>query len=182
MDSEPRTQNSEPDLMARESEILEKSAQVGERLRARASTLAVAESCTGGGLADAITDIPGSSDYFLGGIVSYSNSAKQRLLGVDPGTLDKHGAVSPQVARQMAEGVRKAFGADFGAGITGIVGPGGGTAEKPVGLVYIAVASRGGVDVQRHRWSEDRRGNKLRSVEAALSALLTAVEVLRIED
>ena len=175
MNSESRTQNPEPDLRARASAILEKSAQLGERLRARSHTLAVAESCTGGGLADAITDIPGSSDYFLGGVVSYSNSAKQRLLGVDPGTLEKHGAVSPQVARQMAEGVRRAFGADFGAGITGIVGPGGGTSEKPVGLVYIGVVGPEGVDVQRHRWTEDRRGNKLLSVEAALHALLAAV-------
>ena len=175
MNPESRTQNSEPDLRARATAILEKSARLGDRLRARRLTLAVAESCTGGALADVITDVAGSSDYFLGGIVSYSNNAKQRLLGVDPATLEKQGAVSPQVARQMAEGVRRAFGSDFGAGITGIVGPGGGTAEKPVGLVYIAVASPEGVDVQRHRWTEERRGNKLLSVEAVLTALLAAV-------
>lgn len=153
--------------------ILEKSTELGERLRTRGMTLAVAESCTGGALADVITDVPGSSDYFLGGVVSYSNSAKQRMLGVAPGTLEKHGAVSAQVARQMAKGVRRAFGADLGAGVTGIVGPGGGSTEKPVGLVYISVATPEGAEVQRYRWTEDRRGNKLLSVEAALTALLS---------
>lgn len=175
MEDEVRTQNRELDLQARGVAILEKSVELGARLRSRGLTLAVAESCTGGALADAITDVAGSSDYFLGGIVSYSNSAKERLLGVASGTLEKHGAVSPQVARQMAIGVRRAFGADLGAGITGIVGPGGGTAEKPVGLVYISIATPEGVEIQRHRWAEDRRGDKLLSVEAALGALLARV-------
>jgi PncC family amidohydrolase len=150
----------------------DKSAQLGERLRTSGQTLSVAESCTGGALADAITDVPGSSDYFLGGVVSYSNSAKEKLLEVDPNTLAHHGAVSAQVARQMAEGVRRAFATSLGVGITGIVGPGGGTPDKPVGLVYLAVAAPEGTEVQRHRWSKDRRGNKLLSVEAALTALL----------
>lgn len=159
----------------RQRSIREKAEALGERLRSRGLTLATAESCTGGGLADAITDVAGSSDYFLGGVVSYSNGAKQRLLGVDEGTLAKHGAVSAQVARQMAEGVRRVLGSSAGVGITGIVGPGGGSAEKPVGLVYVAVATDEGVEVQRHHWGEDRRGNKMLSVEAALTMVLAAV-------
>jgi PncC family amidohydrolase len=173
MDPEVKAEDSDPRLRAREDSIAAKSVELGERLRARGLTLAVAESCTGGAMADAITDIAGSSDYFLGGVVSYSNDAKRLLLGVEQGTLDKHGAVSAQAARQMAEGARRALGAGLGAGITGVAGPGGGTPEKPVGLVYICVATSEGADVQRYRWTEDRRGNKLLSVEAALMALLS---------
>lgn len=152
-----------------------KAAMLGELLRTRAMTLAVAESCTGGGLADIITDVAGSSDYFLGGVVSYANSAKERMLGVDPVLLASHGAVSEPVARAMAEGARRRFGADLAAGITGIVGPGGGTVEKPVGLVYIAVSSAEGTSVRRHLWNQDRVGNKRHSVEAALDQLIEAL-------
>jgi PncC family amidohydrolase len=146
--------------------------QLDGLLRSRGLSLATAESCTGGGLSDAITDVPGSSDYFLGGIVSYSNSAKERLLGVDPRLLAAHGAVSESVAMAMAEGACRALGADVGVGITGIAGPGGGSQEKPVGLVYVAVASADGQTVRRYIWREDRVGNKRRSVEAALALLL----------
>lgn len=153
----------------------EKAAQLGEILRSRNLQLAVAESCTGGGLADAITNVPGSSDYFLGGVVSYSNGAKERVLGVDTDLLLTHGAVSEPVARAMANGVRRLFSADLAVGITGIIGPGGSSDEKPVGLVFIAVASPTGTTIQRYQWDRDRVGNKHLSVAAALDQLLQAV-------
>ncbi|HEY3378971.1 MAG TPA: competence/damage-inducible protein A [Armatimonadota bacterium] len=113
---------------------------VGKLLRDAEMTLAVAESCTGGLLGGRITGVPGSSDFFQGGIISYSNTVKQRLLHVAPATLAAHGAVSAATAREMAEGVVKATGAAIGISITGVAGPGGGSDEKPVGLVYLAVA------------------------------------------
>ncbi len=151
---------------------IEASKRLGQRLRALGFTLAVAESCTGGGLADAVTDVAGSSDYFLGGVVAYANRVKEQLLGVDPAVLATQGAVSEPVAIQMAEGVRRGLGSDLGVGITGIVGPGGGSAEKPVGLVYIAVAGPRGHAVRRYLWAGDRIGNKRSSVQAALELLL----------
>jgi len=111
------------------------------RLLARKKkTLALAESCTGGFIANAITNVPGASEIFLGGIVAYSNGVKEKFLGVRPETLKKHGAVSGFIAREMAEGARKKFGADFAIAVTGIAGPGGGTKAKPVGTVFIALA------------------------------------------
>jgi PncC family amidohydrolase len=145
-------------------------------LRARGLTIATAESCTGGGVSDAITNVAGSSDYFLGGIVAYSNSAKERLLGVEPKMLSAHGAVSEAVAVAMAEGACRALGTEVGIGVTGIAGPGGGSPEKPVGLVYVAVASPGGAEARRYIWKEDRVGNKRRSVEAALGLVLEHLE------
>ena len=115
-------------------------ALVVEKLRAAGKTLATAESCTGGLLAKRITDIAGSSDVFEMGCVTYANRVKENLLGVPHETLEAHGAVSEETARAMAEGIVRASGADVGVGITGIAGPGGGTAEKPVGLVYIALS------------------------------------------
>jgi PncC family amidohydrolase len=141
----------------------------------RGVTLAVAESCTGGLVADAITDVAGSSGYFLGGIVSYSNEVKERLLGVPGDVLAAHGAVSAQTAMAMATGVRDQFGASVGASVTGIAGPDGGTAEKPVGLTYVAVAGPDGVDVRRHLWSGERIANKTSSAEAVLELLLERV-------
>ncbi|MCG2817113.1 MAG: competence/damage-inducible protein A, partial [Candidatus Aminicenantes bacterium] len=113
---------------------------VGTLLRARKETLAAAESCTGGLLSHRLTNIPGSSDYFLMGVVTYSNSAKISLLDIPDQLIERHGAVSLPVASAMAEGIRKTAGADYGLGITGIAGPGGGTTAKPVGLVCIALA------------------------------------------
>jgi nicotinamide-nucleotide amidase len=113
-------------------------------------TLALAESCTGGCLAQRVTDVPGASAAFLGGVVSYANSAKEKFLGVRPETLAGHGAVSEAVAREMAAGARAEFGSDFALAVTGIAGPGGGSPEKPVGLVFIALASAAGVEVKRH--------------------------------
>jgi PncC family amidohydrolase len=107
-------------------------------------TLAIAESCTGGGLANRVTNVPGSSAVLLGGVVAYSNEVKQEFLGVRAETLAAHGAVSEAVAREMAEGARSRFGADFALAVTGIAGPDGGTREKPVGTVFIALAGEFG--------------------------------------
>jgi PncC family amidohydrolase len=141
----------------------------------RGVTLAVAESCTGGLVADAITDVPGSSGYFAGSVVSYSNEAKERLLGVLESALAAHGAVSAQVARAMAEGARERFGSSLAASVTGIAGPDGGSDAKPVGLTYVAVADADGVDVRRHVWSGDRAANKASSAAAVLELLIERV-------
>jgi nicotinamide-nucleotide amidase len=131
-------------------------AVVGGLLAGHGKTLAAAESCTGGMLAQMVTAVPGSSAVFLGGVVSYSNEAKERLLGVNPLYLKKFGAVSSAVALGMAQGVRQRFGSDIGVSITGIAGPGGGTPEKPVGLVYIALDSGQTVLHQRHLFKGSR--------------------------
>jgi PncC family amidohydrolase len=145
---------------------------------AAGSTLSLAESCTGGMVAAAVTAIPGSSDYFAGGVVPYSNEAKRDLLGVDPDVLAAHGAVSAQVARAMAIGARERFGTTLAASVTGIAGPAGGTAAKPVGLTYIGVVDEAGVDVRRIVWSGDRAANRHDSAIAVLEALLGRVEVV----
>ncbi len=152
-----------------EDEPLEKV--VGDLLRQSGKTLAVAESCSGGLLSHRITNIPGSSDYFLLGTVTYSNEAKIKVLGVSPQNIEEFGAVSEQVAREMAEGVRRLAGSDFGIGITGIAGPGGGTPQKPVGLVYIGLSWEGGVEVHRKRFSGTRLQIKTYSTSHALDML-----------
>ncbi|MEO8430036.1 MAG: competence/damage-inducible protein A [Acidobacteriota bacterium] len=129
----------------------ELAAAVGRLLRERGRTLAIAESCTGGMIASLVTDIPGSSDYFLGGIVSYGNDAKSRFLGVSSATLSVHGAVSEETAREMARGALDQFGADLAASVTGIAGPGGGSPDKPVGTVWFAVSDRDGRETSRRR-------------------------------
>lgn len=154
----------------------EQLVDLAERLQAiclgRGLTVTVAESCTGGLVADAITDIPGSSGYFLGGVVSYADSAKEALLGVPPEVLAAHGAVSAQVGRAMAEGARERFSADLAASVTGVAGPDGGSEAKPVGLTYVAVAAARGVDVRRFVWSGDRSANKEASAAAVLEILV----------
>ncbi len=146
--------------------------QIGDLLSQRRWTLAVAESCTGGLLGHRITNVPGSSTYFQGGVISYSNEAKERILGVPHKTLMEHGAVSKETALAMAQGARRLFDTDVALSVTGIAGPAGGTPEKPVGLVYIGLAAEG-VDLwERHIWTGDRTENKERSADAALELLV----------
>ncbi|MGD9495974.1 MAG: competence/damage-inducible protein A [Armatimonadota bacterium] len=144
---------------------------VGQALRGRGATLAVAESCTGGLVASRITDVPGSSDYFLGGVVAYANEAKERVLSVPAQVLAAHGAVSEETALAMARGVRELLGADYALATTGIAGPGGGSEEKPVGLVYIAVADAEGELCVRQSWPGTREQFKQRVSQYALNLL-----------
>ena len=136
--------------------------------RALGWTLATAESCTGGLVGHLLTEVPGASTVYLGGVVSYSDAVKAGLLGVPPEVLEAHGAVSAQVAVAMAEGARRATGADLGIAITGIAGPDGGRPDKPIGLTYVAVAAPSGPVVRRHLWSGERSHNKRASAAAAL--------------
>ncbi len=150
-------------------------AKVGAALGKHRWTLALGESCTGGLVAHRITEVAGSSEYFVGGVVAYSNPIKEAVLQVSPETLQRFGAVSEQTAREMARGARRALGADVGLSVTGIAGPGGGTAEKPTGLTFVAVATPAWEAAERHVWKGDRHQNKLDSAEAALALLLKAL-------
>ena len=155
-----------------DDETLESS--VGQLLKDRGATLALAESCTGGLLAKRLTDAPGSSAYFTEGLVTYSNEAKERLLGVTQETLMEYGAVSEAVAKEMAEGVRKVSGSDYGLSVTGVAGPGGGTEEKPVGLVWLGLADADGtiaVDLDLSAWAASREAIRERSANRALDLL-----------
>ena len=149
---------------------------IGQALRARGWTLALGESCTGGMLGHCITNVPGSSEYFLGGIVAYAYQSKEQLLGVRHDTLYKHGAVSQETALEMARGARHAFSADVGLSVTGIAGPGGGLPDKPVGLTWVAVSTRGGEWGEYHIWQGDRQANKADAVKSALTLLLRILE------
>jgi nicotinamide-nucleotide amidase len=144
---------------------------IGQRLRARGETLATAESCTGGLIGDLLTDVPGSSQYYLGGVVAYGNQAKRELLGVREETLATHGAVSQECVCEMAEGVRRRFGTAWGLGVSGIAGPGGGTPDKPVGLVHFAIAGPDGVVARQLQWGAERRQVKLLAASAVLNLL-----------
>lgn len=155
--------------------IRELSARLGAALAGTHRTLAVAESCTGGGLCAAITDIPGSSAYFLGGIVAYHNAVKTRELCVPGALVESCGAVSEPVAAAMAEGVRRRLGADVGVGITGIAGPAGGTEEKPVGTVCLAISATDVRQSHRRRFPGDRESVRRASVAWALEALVTVL-------
>jgi PncC family amidohydrolase len=146
--------------------------QVHEFLVNSGLTLAFAESCTGGLIADLITDISGSSAYFLGSAVTYANSAKNGIIGVRKGTLATYGAVSAETAAEMAQGARALYGSDIAASVTGIAGPTGATPGKPVGLVYIHLAARGAEWGEHHIWDGDRLANKAMSAEAVLRLLL----------
>ena len=139
-------------------------------------TVATAESCTGGRVVDSLTDLPGSSGYVLGGIVAYADRIKIALLGVDPKLLETRGAVSAHVAKAMALGACERFGTTFGLAVTGIAGPGGGSALKPVGLTFIAVAGPARVQIRRHTWPGDRSANKEASAEAVLTLALGIAE------
>ncbi len=153
--------------MDKETEIL-----IGKMLHERGLRLASAESCTGGLLADRITDVPGSSDYFVGGVVAYAYEAKVALLHVSWDTLRIHGAVSRETVVEMARGVRTALGADIGVSVSGIAGPGGGMPEKPVGTTWISLSARDGDWARKFVWQGNRRANKESSAQAALQFVM----------
>lgn len=146
--------------------------------REKGVTLATAESCTGGMIGTTLTSIPGSSDVYLGGIISYANSAKENLLGVSCETLSSHGAVSKETAEAMAKGAQKALGATLAVSVTGIAGPGGETREKPVGLVYFGVATENTVLHGKRHFSGNREIVRLKTVAAALALLEETVKSL----
>jgi PncC family amidohydrolase len=157
-------------------ELVERMSAIHAVLRRRKVSVAVAESCTGGLLAAILTAHGGSSDYFRGGAVVYSNEAKEILADVAPQLIQAHGAVSSVVAGALARGARSRLDAKIGLGITGISGPGGATPGKPVGLTYVAVDSDKHSAVKKHQWTFDRAGNRLASVGAALDLLEDAIE------
>jgi len=148
----------------------------GNILSKNKQTLAVAESCTGGLLGGEFTSIPGSSAYFLGGVIAYSNSIKERILEVKHNTLSEHGAVSRETALEMAANVRNIFGSDYGISITGIAGPGGGTPEKPVGTVWIGLSSARGIQAEKFTFGTDREINRQRAIGSALNLLLQEIK------
>jgi len=141
---------------------------VGDLLRKKGWTLSIAESCTGGLICDRITDVPGSSDYFKGGMVNYSNESKAKHLGVPLDEIRRYGAVSPQVAKKMAQGVRKAFNTTFGLSTTGVAGPTGGTRRSPVGRVFIGFTDGKRTWVKREDLKRGRREIKRKATEKGL--------------
>lgn len=145
----------------------------------RSASVALAESCTGGLVAATITSVPGSSGYFLGGVVSYSNEAKEAFLDVPAAALAAHGAVSAQVAKAMALGARARFASTLAVSVTGIAGPDGGSDEKPVGLTYVGLANEAGADVRRFTFGGDRAANREAGARAALEWLIEAAEAGR---
>jgi PncC family amidohydrolase len=153
---------------------------VGRLLTEQKLTIALAESCTGGLIAHRLTDVPGSSAYFIGGVVSYANEAKEQMLGVSHQILQEHGAVSEETAREMARGVRRLLQTDVTLAVTGIAGPSGGTPEKPVGLTYIALTAEDLERCERHLWKGNRQANKEQSAEAALGMLHAYLEARQV--
>lgn len=152
-----------------ENESLEQV--VGKMLSDKGLTIAVAESCTGGLVAHRLTNVPGSSDYLLCGVVAYSNESKQRILGVDRGLIETYGAVSAEVAQAMSEGVRRISGADIGISATGIAGPSGGSEKKPVGLMFSGISSENRTETKKLQFVEDRIINKSRMSQAVLDII-----------
>ncbi|MGB3492669.1 MAG: competence/damage-inducible protein A [Elainellaceae cyanobacterium] len=161
-----------PDWFGADEETL--ASVLGDILKSAGETVSVAESCTGGGLGNLLTTVPGSSDYFLGGVISYDNTVKENILGVDSTILAEHGAVSEAVAQQMAEGVRNALGTTWGISVTGIAGPGGGTDTKPVGLVYFGIAGPEGTQCYRRTFAVYRGRDWIRWLSTC-----TAADLLR---
>ena len=158
------------------AELADLAVRLGARCSARGLRVATVESCTGGLVGHLITEVPGSSAYFVGGFVTYSDALKREAVGVSDDVLVAHGAVSAQVAMAMATGGRERTGADLAVSVTGIAGPDGGSPSKPVGLTYVAVADGTGVAVRRYLWTGDRAENKGRSAAAALELLLERVQ------
>ncbi len=152
-------------------------ALIGEALRKKRLFLGVAESCTGGLLSSIITDVAGSSIYFKGGIVAYDNAVKRSILGVKASTLSSFGAVSRETAREMALGARKTLKADISAAITGIAGPGGGTARKPAGLVFIAISKGKRSTARKFLFKGSRQSIKRQSAEAALKMIAASLGI-----
>ncbi|MCC7352289.1 MAG: CinA family protein [Anaerolineae bacterium] len=150
--------------------------RVGELLVRQGLTLAVAESCTGGLVGHRLTNVPGSSRYFMGGVIAYDNSAKERALGVRRSTLNDYGAVSAATAQELAQGAHRLFDTDIAVSVTGIAGPGGSTPGKPVGLTYIHLSAHETEWGERHVWQGDREANKAQSAEAALDLLRRYLE------
>lgn len=146
--------------------------EIGQRLQERRLKLVLAESCTGGLLGSRITDVPGSSEYFLAGVVAYAYEAKVDLLGVSWDTLNTKGAVSRETVLEMARGIRNLTGADIAVSVSGIAGPGGGTPEKPVGTTWIGLVAAAGERAELFQFSGDREANKEFAVDAALTLLL----------
>lgn len=145
--------------------------EIGEELRKRGLMLATAESCTGGLIGHKITNVAGSSDYYAGGVIAYANEVKTEILRVSRETLEEKGAVSLECAKEMAIGVMKLLDSDIGIATTGIAGPGGERPDKPVGLVYIALARKDYTDYEKHIFHRDRDGNKREMADAALKML-----------
>lgn len=156
-------------MTAAPDELIE--AAVGRILVDRKQTIAIAESCTGGLITHRLTNVPGSSNYLVAGVIAYAYEAKVIALGVTWETLNRYGAVSEQTAVAMAKGVRERFGTTLGLSITGIAGPGGGMPGKPVGLTYIAIVTDSDELIERHVWQGDRVSNKEQSAQAALEML-----------
>lgn len=152
---------------------------LGQLLRETGMRLAVAESCTGGLISHRITNVPGSSVYYVGGIIAYDYSAKELLLGVQRKTLDSFGAVSEQTVLEMARGACRVLGADLGISVSGIAGPGGGTPEKPVGLTWIGLHSAQGEFARHYVWQGDRLAVKEQSAEQALRVAVEYLETRR---
>ena len=145
--------------------------QIAKTLTRKKFTLSVCESCTGGMLGSIITQVPGSSKYFPGGIIAYSNEVKQKIVGVKPTTLKKYGAVNAEVVREMAQGVRKRFKSDIGIGITGIAGPSGGSKRKPVGMVYIGIAYNKRILAEKYLFKGNRDQIRKKACKQALVLL-----------
>ncbi|MCD7952811.1 MAG: CinA family protein [Synergistaceae bacterium] len=148
------------------------AAAVIKNFRERGLSLSLAESCTGGMIAAALTGIPGASDIFWGSAVTYINSAKEHILGVSEATLERHGAVSEECAREMAESSRRIYGADVAMSVTGIAGPGGGSEAKPVGTVWFGFSSRKGTEAFCRRFEGDREAVRRQTVEQVLDCLI----------
>jgi len=159
-------------------EIKQLDNQIAELLRQHAIKLATAESCTGGLISHRITNLPGSSDYFIGGVIAYSNQVKQRLLNVEIKTLQEHGAVSEQTVIQMAIGIRNLLDADIGLSVSGIAGPAGGTEDKPVGTIWIGLSVSEATTAWKHIFPGNRFQIKERTAEQALIHLVNYLQII----